>query len=183
MLNRVQDWAERVPLKRIASTNSSDRITSPEEMELFQTVRMPPEAPLEGTKANLSNRLVQQVLINARSINGFLISWTQTIEKPLVEIASETAKFFYPNWGCECSNTRCSNYTKGAWICRRSSQGSRALVGWSHWRICIFRLGGFRVVKEQHSFSDSSCGGIAQQWIRMSCRVGIGVRGSISVPP
>ena len=71
MLKRVQDWAERVLVKQTASTNSSHKIRSLEKMELFQIVRMPPEAPLEGTKANLSNLLGQQFLIKARSINDF----------------------------------------------------------------------------------------------------------------
>ena len=74
MLYRVQDWAKRVLVKHTANTKSSERITCPENKELFQAVRVPPEAPREGTKANLSKRLGQQVLMKARSIDIFFVS-------------------------------------------------------------------------------------------------------------
>ena len=66
--------------------------TSLVKIELFQTVRRPPDAPREGTKENLSNHLGQHVIIKERSINGFFVSGRQTMEQPLVEIAFERAK-------------------------------------------------------------------------------------------
>ena len=49
---------------------------------------------MDGTKANLSNRLGQQVLIKARSTSGFLVSCRHTMAPPLTEIALDKARSF-----------------------------------------------------------------------------------------
>ena len=64
----------------------------PTKTELFQIIMMPPDAPIEGAKTNLSNHLGQKDLINAKSKDSRLVSWIHSTEQPLVSIAFLRAK-------------------------------------------------------------------------------------------
>lgn len=70
---------------------SSAKITEPENSELFQIVAIPPEAPLDGMKTNLSNCLGQQDLTKGRSNSDFLVTYKQIIAAPLVVMALRRA--------------------------------------------------------------------------------------------
>jgi hypothetical protein len=53
---------------------SLEKRTEPENSELHQTVRIPPDLPIEGRKANWSNFLGQKFLMYGRSKELLLVS-------------------------------------------------------------------------------------------------------------
>jgi hypothetical protein len=61
-------------------------MTCPTNKELFQITRIPPEAPMEGIKSNLSNLFGVNFLMNCESKNSLFVSWRQIIEAALSSI-------------------------------------------------------------------------------------------------
>ena len=65
--------------------------TCPEKMEEFHPTNMPPEAPCEGEKANLSNLLGANFFMYECSKCSLLVSCKQKIEQALSSIFALTA--------------------------------------------------------------------------------------------
>lgn len=65
--------------------------TTPKKTELFQMTRIPPEAPTEGMKSNLSKRRGANFLIRERSKVSLFVSWRQITELALSSTLSRTA--------------------------------------------------------------------------------------------
>ena len=66
----------------------------PKKIALFQITKIPPEAPSEGMKSNLSKRRGAKFLISGISKFHSFVSCKQTIEQPLSSILSRTASCF-----------------------------------------------------------------------------------------
>ena len=81
-------------MKCIPNAKDSDKNTLPENMLLFHIVISPPDAPLDGTKANLSNHFGHKALREDASNLCILDSCKHITEQPLVLIALERAKCF-----------------------------------------------------------------------------------------
>ena len=90
-LTKVQDWADWVEWKRVTSAKSLEATIVAEKTALFQMVAIPPDAPREGTKSNLSNLHGQQDLMKALSKDCFFVSCKQITAQPLELIALESA--------------------------------------------------------------------------------------------
>ena len=73
------------------SANLRQCTTSPEKIELFQPIRMPPEAPADGEKANLSKRLGANFLIKEWSKASFFVYCRQYTKHALSSIFALTA--------------------------------------------------------------------------------------------
>src|SRR6185436_981546 len=65
--------------------------TCPEKMEEFHPTNMPPDAPCEGEKANISNLLGPNFFMYERSKCSLLVSCRQKIEQAISSIFALTA--------------------------------------------------------------------------------------------
>ena len=147
--------------------NDSDKKTSPENMLLFQIVTMPPEAPCDGIKANLSKRRGHKTLSISISKEGILDSWRQITVHPLALIAFERAK-------CLSGELRPRIFQQSTFqLCkstideiskRKSTQIAQAEEVESSGPLA-------------RAASDSSSAGMAHSWVPTACIVAIGVGG------
>ena len=71
----------------VTNAKMSEDTIVPKNSELFHTVRRPPDAPREGTKAKRSNCLGKQVLMEAKVTSVILVSCRQTTAQSLEMIA------------------------------------------------------------------------------------------------
>ena len=73
----------------------SEKILTPENIELIHTVIRPPEVPTEGTNSNISNFFGQNFLTKEASKESRLVSCKQTTEHPLISIALRITNCFF----------------------------------------------------------------------------------------
>jgi hypothetical protein len=80
--------------KEMVVPNCNLSMVMPKKYVLFRITSIPPKAPCEGMKSNLSNRRGANFLINCKSICYILVSWRQITEQPLSSILFLTASCF-----------------------------------------------------------------------------------------
>jgi hypothetical protein len=77
----IQDSSDEIAENSTERAYSFWKITLPSSFELFQTAMKPPEFPIEGTKANSSKELGQNLLRSALSKDSFFVSYKQMISQ------------------------------------------------------------------------------------------------------
>jgi hypothetical protein len=77
--------------------NSFSKIFTPEKMEDFQMMMIPPEAPIEGMNSKASKVGGQILLINIISKEYFFVSWRQITSQLLSTTLSLTTSHFFQN--------------------------------------------------------------------------------------
>jgi hypothetical protein len=86
-------WFVCLEVKATLIAKSLFQRTFPSRIESFQPIRIPPDAPIEGTKANLENLLGAIFFRNEQSMLSLLVSYKQNTEQPLSSIFALTTFF------------------------------------------------------------------------------------------
>ena len=143
------------------NAKSSSTNVVPTNIELFQIVTIPPEAPREGIYANLSNHLGHNVRKACSSNEGIFDSCKQMMEQLLSRIAFDRARCFLGELSPRIFQHKTFQLRKSTIEIQRGG-GQAQDQTW---------LSGGPVSSRRSSDSASSASGIAHSCVPMACMV------------